>query len=82
MTFVRDVHVSNYIVVDMTVNNAVCALHLLNHMVSSECDKKVLIDNFSRYECLQVNIIAVHSKNIQLSDEVLYEVLQEKEYSS
>jgi hypothetical protein len=40
-----------------------------------------LLDNCPGFECFQVNIVADHSNKICVSYEVLYELLQENEYS-
>lgn len=40
-----------------------------------------MLDNCSGFDCFQVNIVAAHSNKIHVSDEMLYELLQENEYS-
>jgi hypothetical protein len=78
-------HVSNY---SVGHNESVMQIRtscLLDLLVTSECDRKMLIDwliDICRgFELLRVNFMVGPSKKMGVSDEVLYELLQENEYS-
>jgi hypothetical protein len=59
-----------------------CTLCLQDILVISECDRKLLLDSCPGFEFFQLNIMALCSKKMRVSDEeMLYEMLQESEYS-